>query len=195
VVDRTPSCAAFGSVVETTIRANNCVPGCPGPCHTVPWPRPATPFDQGKWDDTGLHRTGRDSPGLSDNAEVGSSILPSPTQVFLVRALRSRHFFRQFWFHRASIARDQRQPSWWRICLGDAHGRRWRNRSIRPIGVSRRQRPRRVGARRDLLKCAGRFRPQASFGSSRRNELVGFVRFPLWSGSLSRTSSCQGWCQ
>jgi hypothetical protein len=87
VVDRIPSCAVSASVVGTIIRANNCVPGCPGPCHTVSWPRPDTPFDQGKKDDTGLHRTGRDSPGLSDNAEVGSSILPSPTKKDLVRVV------------------------------------------------------------------------------------------------------------
>jgi hypothetical protein len=87
VVARIPSCAAFGSVVGTTICPNNCVSGCPGPCHTVSWPRPDTPFDQGKRDDTGLDRTGRDSTRLSDNAEVGSSILPSPTKKDLVRVV------------------------------------------------------------------------------------------------------------
>ena len=73
--------------VATTIWTNNCVPACSGPCQPVPWPRPDAPFDQQKRDDTGLDRTGRDSPGLSDNAEVGSSILPSPTKKDLVRVV------------------------------------------------------------------------------------------------------------
>jgi len=70
--------------VATTIWTNNCVPACSGPCQPVPWPRPDTPFDQQKRDDTGLDRTGRDSPGLSDNADVASSILASPTEKFQV---------------------------------------------------------------------------------------------------------------
>jgi hypothetical protein len=71
-VDRTPSCAVFGTVVGMTTCPNNCVPARPCPCHTVSWLRPDTPVDQGTRHGTGLRTTGRDYLGLSDNAEVGS---------------------------------------------------------------------------------------------------------------------------
>ena len=76
--------------VGQTIWANNRVPVCPEPSHRVPRLRPDTRIHQLKRNDTRLDGTARYHSEHSDNAEVASSILASPTVKSLFRATNPR---------------------------------------------------------------------------------------------------------
>jgi len=76
--------------VGQTIWANNRVPVCPEPSHRVPRLRPDTRIHQLKRNDTRLDGTARYHSEHSDNAEVASSILASPTVKSLFRPTNPR---------------------------------------------------------------------------------------------------------
>jgi hypothetical protein len=77
---RTSRGLQHGSILGPTICPNNCVSGCPEASRLISRLRPDTPIYQRKRDDTGFDGTARDHSERSDNAEVASSILASPTR-------------------------------------------------------------------------------------------------------------------